>query len=49
VQGFLRTRSLVSVPLETHVIQLEAKFTENPGETFSVEEKVRLWTNQGRY
>ncbi len=49
VRAFLRTRSHVTVPLEVHTIQLESKFAENPGQSFSVEEKVRLWTNQGRY
>jgi hypothetical protein len=49
VRGFLRTRSHISVPLEAHAFQLESKFAEQPSETFSVEEKVRLWTNQGRY
>jgi hypothetical protein len=49
VRGFLRTRSHVSVPLEMHAFSLEAKFAENPDLPFSVEEMVRLWTNQGRY
>jgi hypothetical protein len=49
VQGFLRTRSHISVPLEAHAFQLESKFAEQPNDPFSVEEKVRLWTNQGRY
>jgi hypothetical protein len=49
VRAFLRTRSHVTVPLEVHTIQLESKFAETPGQSFSVEEKVRLWTNQGRY
>jgi hypothetical protein len=49
VRGFLRTRSHVSVPLEAHAFQLESKFAERPNDAFSVEEKVRLWVNQGRY
>jgi hypothetical protein len=32
-----------------HAFALEAKFTENPADLFSVEESVRLWANQGRY
>lgn len=48
-RGFLRTRSHVSVPLETHAFSLESKFAENPDVPFSVEEMVRLWANQGRY
>jgi hypothetical protein len=49
VRGFLRTRSHVSVPLEMQAFSLEAKFDENPGEAFSVEEMVRLWIRQNRY
>jgi hypothetical protein len=49
VRGFLRTGAYVNVPLEMHVFSLEAKFAEEPDEPFSVEEKVRLWSNQGRY
>lgn len=49
VRGFLRTRAYFNVPLEAHVFQLESEFAGNPARAFSVEEKVRLWTNQGRY
>lgn len=49
VRGFLRSRAYFNVPLEAHVFQLEAEFAGNPAQAFSVEEKVRLWTNQGRY
>jgi hypothetical protein len=49
VRSFLRTLAHVSVPLEMHAFSLESKFAENPDEPFSVEEKVRLWANQGRY
>lgn len=49
VRGFLRTRSYISVPLEAHAFTLESKFAGDPAQPFSVEEKVRLWTNQGRY
>jgi hypothetical protein len=49
VRAFLRTRSHVSVPLEEHAFALESKFAADPAQTFSVEEKVRLWANQGRY
>jgi len=49
VRSFLRTHAHVSVPLEMHAFSLESKFAENPDEPFSVEEKVRLWINQGRY
>jgi hypothetical protein len=48
VRGFLRNHSHASVPFEVHAALLEAAFA---GQTqpFSVEEKVRLWLNQGRY
>jgi hypothetical protein len=49
VRGFLRTRSHISVPLEEHAFALESKFAADPSQTFSVEEKVRLWANQSRY
>lgn len=49
VRSFLRTRAHVSVPLEMHAFSLESKFAAKPEEPFSVEEKVRLWINQGRY
>ncbi len=49
VRSFLRTRNYVSVPLEMHAFSLEMQFSEKPDEPFSVEEKVRLWANQGRY
>jgi len=49
VRGFLRTRAHVSVPLEAHAFLLESEFAGNPAQAFSVEERVRLWTNQGRY
>ncbi|MBZ5549820.1 MAG: hypothetical protein LAO22_17985 [Acidobacteriia bacterium] len=49
VRSFLRTGSHVSVPLEMHAFSLESRFAKDPDEPFSVEEMVRLWTNQGRY
>jgi len=49
VRGFLRTRSHISVPLEAHAFTLESKFAGDPTQFFSVEEKVWLWINQGRY
>jgi len=48
VRGFLRTRAHASVPLEVHASMLESAYVEH-GQQFSVEEKVRIWTNQGRY
>lgn len=48
VRGFLRKRAHASVPLELHATLLETGFGEYI-QPFSVEEKVRLWMNQGRY
>jgi hypothetical protein len=48
VRGFLRTRLHTNTPLEVHAAMLETAFAEQ-AQPFSVEEKVRLWTNQGRY
>jgi len=48
VRGFLRTRAHASVALEVHAAMLETAFAEH-AQPFSVEEKVRLWMNQGRY
>ena len=49
VRGFLQTRAHFNVPLEVHVFLLESEFAGNPRKAFSVEEKVRLWVNQGGY
>jgi len=49
VRGFVRTRSFISVPLEAHAYTLQSKFAGDPRQAFAVEEKVRLWANQGRY
>ena len=49
VRAFLRTGSYVNVSLEAHVVQLESEFAGSSSRVFSVEERVRLWTNQGRY
>ncbi len=49
VRGFLRTRSHIIVPLEAHAFTLESKFSGDAGQPFSVEERVRLWIDQGRY
>ena len=49
VRGFMRTRSFISVPLEAHAYTLQSKFSSDPAQAFAVEEKVRMWANQGRY
>lgn len=49
VDGFLRTNSHFTVPLEAHTFTLESKFIQDPAEGFSVEEQVRTWIREGRY
>lgn len=49
IRAFIRTRSHVTVPLETHALILESKYTADLAAPFSVEEKVRLWANEHRY
>ncbi len=49
VEGFLRTNSHFSVPLEAHTFAMETKFVQNPEEGFSVEEQVRVWVRERRY
>lgn len=49
VRGFARTRSYITVPLETHTLLLETKFAAEPAHPFSVEEKIRLWVDERRY
>ena len=49
VQGFFRTGSHNTVPLEGHAFQLESRFMKNRGDSFSVEEQVRLWAREDRY
>jgi hypothetical protein len=49
VDGFLRTNSHITVPLEAHAFVLESKFAQRPAEGFSVEEQVRAWVKERRY
>ena len=49
VNAFLKTGSHITVPLEAQAFTLESKFANEPDKPFSVEEKVWLWSNQGRY
>jgi len=49
VDAFLRTNSHFTVPLEAHTFALESKFVQNPAESFSVEEQVRIWVRERRY
>lgn len=47
VRSFVTKKSHFNVPLEAHAIELEAKFAAR--RTFSVEEQIRVWIDQGRY
>jgi len=49
VDGFLRTNSHFTVPLEAHTFALESKFVQHPAEGFSVEDEVRTWVRERRY
>jgi len=49
VRGFLRTGSHVTVPLEAHAFALDSRFARDSGDSFPVEEQVRLWLREGRY
>jgi hypothetical protein len=49
VRGFVNTKLHFTVPLEAHAFSLESKFVGPGHESFSVEDQVRLWLQQGRY
>jgi len=49
VRSFVQAKLHFSVPLEAHAFALESKFAGAPTSRFSVEEKVQLWIDQGRY
>lgn len=37
------------VPFEEQAYQLDARYTRNPSDIFSVEDEVRQWMQEGRY
>jgi hypothetical protein len=43
VNGFIQGGSYEQIPLETHAYALEARFSQNAAETFSVDDEVRQW------
>lgn len=49
VRGLMSRNSHFNVPLEVQANALESRFVENGAASFSVEEQVQLWINQGRY
>jgi hypothetical protein len=48
-RSFLKTRSYFNVTLKSHAFTLEYRFAANPTPSFSVDEEVLRWANQGRY
>ncbi len=48
VEGFLKTRTHFTVPLEVHAFTLASRFL-GPAEGFSVEDQVFRWVTEGRY
>jgi hypothetical protein len=49
LRGFLKNLSWMAIPLEDQAYKLDARFAEAPRETFSVEEEIRQWMEQGKY
>ena len=49
VRGFVKNLSWLQIPLEDQAYKLDARFAENPGKIFSVEDEIRAWDEEGRY
>jgi len=49
VNGFLQGGSYEGIPLEKMAYELEAWFSENPGQIFSVADEVRQWREAGKF
>ena len=49
VQGFLKTKTHFTVPLEVHAFSLSSRFLRPTMEKFSVEDEVLRWVTDGRY
>jgi hypothetical protein len=49
VRNFVRTRTHFTVPLEVHAFSLSSKFLSPLTQSFSVEEHVSRWNDEGRY
>jgi len=49
VRGFVKSRSWIAIPLEAQAHQLDTRFAMSPSTSFSVEEEVKSWAEQGRY
>lgn len=49
VKSFVKTRTHFTVPLEIHAFTLSSKFLSPLAQTFSVEDEVSRWNEEGRY
>jgi hypothetical protein len=49
IRGFVNANFHFTVPLETHAFSLESEFVRPGHESFSVEDRVQQWLQQGRY
>jgi hypothetical protein len=49
LQGFLKSRSWIAIPLEAQAYQLDTRFAMSPKSVFSVEDEVKSWAEQGQY
>lgn len=49
LRGFVKSRSWIAIPLEAQAYQLDTRFAKSPSTTFSVEEEIKTWAEQGTY
>src|SRR6266852_5127665 len=49
VRGFVKSRTWIAIPLEAQAYQLDTRFAISPAASFSVEDEVKSWAEQGRY
>jgi hypothetical protein len=49
VRGFVKFRSWIAIPLEAQAYQLDTRFAMSPSTTFSVQEEIKTWVEDGRY
>jgi hypothetical protein len=49
VRGFVKNLSWLAIPLEDQAYKLDARFAEAPGDSFSVDEEIKLWHREGKY
>lgn len=49
LHGFLRAKNFSLVPLKAHAFALDARYSKDRGESFSVEEEVEQWIKEGKY